>query len=390
MTQTSKVAGIVQINGAPAQRKVRAFGYGETLHQIGGADVTLSKSLGHATSDGITGEYSIDLLGAYEREVFVVAFDDYGAAFTPELVLSVGDRIHPTTPNGHVFECTGAGTLPAEEPAWVVDTETSQTYGTAAMIARPFYRPMVHGPVTPEVVGIDKTELLAVLNAASGLDSSAYTPGTWATLSDAVQAGQAVYDDPAATQGDVDLAVLAINDAITGLASPPPAIGEELGGGFYAGDIEDGGKWYRLVVADIEADVGGLKWMEPRGNWPQATSDTDGLGNTLSMAGDIRFEAGNYCLDYRGGGFDDWYMPARDELRIVYESLGHDRSPPARFEGSGDQAFTSGHYYWSSTQFSPDEARTRRFSFISESRSYKHFTNQRVRPIRRVEFTPEP
>lgn len=151
MTTTSKVSGIVQIDGTPANRKVRAFGYSETVHTIDGGEVTLSKSLGHATSDSTTGEYTIDLLGGYGREVFVVAFDDYGAGFAPELALNVGDRIHPSTPNGHVWEATGAGTLPAEEPAWVVDTETSQTYGTAAMIARPFYRPMVHGPVAPEV-----------------------------------------------------------------------------------------------------------------------------------------------------------------------------------------------------------------------------------------------
>ena len=151
----STVAGVVQIDGTPAQRKVRAFGYGETAHTINGADVTLSRSLGHATSDPQTGEYTIDLLGGYDKEVFVVAFDDYGADFKPDLAVTVGDRVHPTTPNGHVWECTGSGTLPSEEPVWVIDTETAQIYGTASMIARPFYRPMVHGPVTPEVVQQD-------------------------------------------------------------------------------------------------------------------------------------------------------------------------------------------------------------------------------------------
>ncbi|MEC9039585.1 MAG: hypothetical protein VX787_08675 [Pseudomonadota bacterium] len=115
----------------------------------------MSKSLGHATSDPETGEYTIDLLDGYDQRIFVVAFDDYGADFKPDLAVAVGDRVHPTTPNGHVWECTGSGTLPSEEPAWVIDTETDQLYGTASMIARPFYRPMVHGPVTPEVVQQD-------------------------------------------------------------------------------------------------------------------------------------------------------------------------------------------------------------------------------------------
>lgn len=149
--QASKVSGVVQIDGTPAQRTVRAFGYEAQTHAIDGNEVTLSRTLGHATSDPATGEYTIDLLAGYADPIFVVAFDDYGADFTPDMALAVGDRVHPTTPNGYVWECTGAGTLPSEEPTWVVDTETAQLYGTASMIAKPFYRPMVHGPVAPEV-----------------------------------------------------------------------------------------------------------------------------------------------------------------------------------------------------------------------------------------------
>lgn len=152
--QASKISGIVQIDGTPVERTVRAFGYEAQTHAIDGNEVTLSRTLGHATSDPATGEYTIDLLAGYADPVFVVAFDDYGADFTSDMVLAVGDRIHPTTPNGHVWECTGAGTLPSEEPMWLVDTETAQLYGTASMIARPFYRPMVHGPVAPEVTEV--------------------------------------------------------------------------------------------------------------------------------------------------------------------------------------------------------------------------------------------
>lgn len=156
--QSSKVSGVVQIDGTPAQRTVRAFSYDPTPHDIDGANVDLSKSLGHAVSDPETGDYTIDLLAGYDKRIFVVAFDDYGDDFTPDKALSVGDRVHPTTPNGHVWECTGAGTLPSEEPTWIVDTETAQLYGTASMIAKPFYRPMVHGPVTPEVFTVEEPD----------------------------------------------------------------------------------------------------------------------------------------------------------------------------------------------------------------------------------------
>ena len=154
-SQTSRIAGIVQIDGTPAERNVRAFGYNPTAHAIDGNPVSLSKSLGHSTSDPADGSYTIDMLGGYGEKIFVVAFDDYGDAFTAEQALTVGDRIHPTTPNGHVFECIGAGSLPAEEPAWNVDTETAQLYGSASMIAKLFYRPMVQGPILPIAVETD-------------------------------------------------------------------------------------------------------------------------------------------------------------------------------------------------------------------------------------------
>ncbi|KMQ75307.1 discoidin domain-containing protein [Marinobacter subterrani] len=153
--QASKVSGVVQIDGNPAQRTVRAFGYSATSHNIDGQAVDLSRSLGHAYSDPDTGEYTIDLLAGYGYEVFVVAFDDYGLDFAPDLNVAVGDRVHPTTPNGYVWECTSSGTLPTDEPTWIVDTETSQIYGTSSMIAKPFYRPMVHGPVKPVVMVVD-------------------------------------------------------------------------------------------------------------------------------------------------------------------------------------------------------------------------------------------
>lgn len=174
----------------------------------------------------------------------------------------------------------------------------------------------------------------------------------------------------------------------TGSSGLPTVIGEASNGGFYAGDIEDGGKWYKLIVADVEADVYGLKWMDPRGDWPQAASDTDGPSNTLSMASDARFEAGNHCLDYRGGGFDDWYMPARSELQAIYENLGHNKTPPAGFESGGPQAFHASHYYWCSTQYSSNYAWFRRFSDGNVTNTNKNSTLRRVRPVRRLEFTP--
>lgn len=169
----------------------------------------------------------------------------------------------------------------------------------------------------------------------------------------------------------------------TGSAGLPTVIGEAFGGGFYAGDIEDGGQWYKLIVADIEADVGGLPWGGYDIDLQAATSTTNGPANTEAMRGASTYEAGNHCLDYRGGGFDDWYMPARSELQAIYENLGHNKTPPAGFESGGAQAFHASDYYWCSTQYSANYAWYRRFSDGFESNFLKYHTNRRVRPVRR-------
>lgn len=151
----TKVAGVIQIDGTPARRIVRAFTYDSEAMTLLNRDVTAPRPLGETYSDPDTGDYELIIESGYTGRVFVVAFDDYGQEFTADMAVDVGDLVHPTTPNGHVFEATSAGTLPATEPTWVVDTEAGEIYGTASMIAVPFYRPMVHGPVMPEVTIID-------------------------------------------------------------------------------------------------------------------------------------------------------------------------------------------------------------------------------------------
>jgi len=168
----------------------------------------------------------------------------------------------------------------------------------------------------------------------------------------------------------------------------PTVIGEAFAGGFYAGDIEDAGKWYKLIVADVEADVYGLPWGGYGTSLPSA-SITNGPANTEAMRGNSTYEAGNHCLDWRGGGFDDWYMPARSELTVLYQSLGLDRpDSPAEFKSGQPQAFNASDYYWCSTQASSSRAWFRRFS-DGYARNYnKRGTSRRVRPVRRLEFTP--
>lgn len=152
----SKVSGVMQINGSPVARTLKAFSFERLPYAVNNKPITESMSLGQTVSDGVTGEYEIILRDGFPREVFVVAFDDYGEEFEADASVAVNDRIHPTTPNGYVYECTGAGDLPSTEPGpWPTDPEAgSQSIGTASFEVKPFYRPQVHGPITPDSVEV--------------------------------------------------------------------------------------------------------------------------------------------------------------------------------------------------------------------------------------------
>ena len=103
-----------------------------------------------------------------------------------------------------------------------------------------------------------------------------------------------------------------------------PAIGEAYEGGFFAGQINDGGTIYNLVVAPKSSgENSSLQLKTSNTATPGTTSDTDGLSNTSAMisAGAAAHPAANFCNNLSIGGFTDWYIPARWELEVLYYNL---------------------------------------------------------------------
>lgn len=94
---------------------------------------------------------------------------------------------------------------------------------------------------------VDKAALLAALAAAAALEEADYTPESWAVLASADTAGQAVYDDPDATQQQVDDASDAISAAINDLVPVSSACTIEL-----THDIVDADPSY--LPADIDGN----------------------------------------------------------------------------------------------------------------------------------------
>jgi len=95
-------------------------------------------------------------------------------------------------------------------------------------------------------------------------------------------------------------------------SEPPTSIGQAYGGGIIF-ELKDG---HRLVVAT--EDLGELNWDE----------------------------AERQCKSYRGGGFEDWYLPSQDELTQLYDVRD---AVNRSLEVEGGQQMRSAPY-WSSTE----------------------------------------
>lgn len=67
------------------------------------------------------------------------------------------------------------------------------------------------------------------------------------------------------------------------------------------------------------------------------TSTTDGIANTITMAGFSDAAAAKYCNDMVYGGYDDWFLPAKDQLTFLYGN----KAAIGGFSSS---------QYWSSTE----------------------------------------
>lgn len=285
---------------------------------------------GTSNADGII-EMTIE--GNPTSNIYAMAIDDWGRPWEPGMIVAFGDLVRPSVFKGWMYKCTQPGTLPMEEPEWWnALAEIPQPVGTAMLQATRHYQPIAHGPVDL----------------------------TW---------------DEAPPAPDL-----------------PTIIGEPFGGGFYAGDIESDGQWYKLIVADISADITGAnsRWKTTNSSTAGTDHLTDGVANTGAMiaAGIELHPAAAHCIDHRAGGNADWYMPAKDELNVIYQNLGYNRpNCPPDFQSGGPQAFSNANY-WASTQQSAYSGWMQHFSNGSLGSGGKGFTGHRVRPVRRLQFNP--
>jgi hypothetical protein len=107
-----------------------------------------------------------------------------------------------------------------------------------------------------------------------------------------------------------------------------PAIGSAYGGGYFAGQINNNGTIYNLVVSPKASGESLSKAWGPygsSGNYYARTginSLTDGYTNTVSLNNlGASYAAGTFCRGLSIGGYNDWYLPAAYELQTLYYYL---------------------------------------------------------------------
>lgn len=104
-------------------------------------------------------------------------------------------------------------------------------------------------------------------------------------------------------------------------------IGESFGGGVIFHLWKDAeGVEHGLIVNKSYIDMN-KKWSNVTGSiiGASAQSTWDGLSNSLAIVAQSGHteSAAKTCLDYTGGGFTDWYLPAFDEVILLFKNRFH-------------------------------------------------------------------
>ena len=147
-------------------------------------------------------------------------------------------------------------------------------------------------------------------------------------------------------------------------------------GGIYLGIMpgDDGKPDYHLILSGKDGEFKDKSWGGYGTDEPGAKSDNDGWANTMALLdSDTAHPAIDMAEEFVcSNGFYDWYVPARNELRLAYITA--------------KQHFDTDTHYWSSTQSSDDDAWLQYFHGGNQGYGTKEF-EARVRLVRRIQLS---
>lgn len=196
------------------------------------------------------------------------------------------------------------------------------------------------------------------------------------------------------------------------LQSGPTVIGQSYGGGYYAGKINVSGTQYYLIVAPkATGENSSVQWKTSNTSTTGTSSVIDGPTNSSNM-NNASHPAAQFCEGLSIGGYTDWYMPAKNELEVLYYyfkptttanhtssgsnanavspepvSTNYTTSAPAQttitaYQTGNSEAFATT-YYRSSTEYDATGAWSQSFSQGLQSNTLKS-DSYYVRAVRRI------
>jgi hypothetical protein len=176
-------------------------------------------------------------------------------------------------------------------------------------------------------------------------------------------------------------------NTIGGLAAVPTlSIGDSYQGGILAYILVSGEPGYDantphgLIAAPSDQSTG-ANW----GCYQTTISGADGTAigtgnqNTIDIMNgcvESSFIAARICGDLVLNGYDDWYLPSKDELNKLYLNIGQGAPSPNTNVGG-----FANYYYWSSTEHDNYYAKMQFFNGGWQWIDYK-FVSNRVRAVR--------
>lgn len=311
---TSPASGSVGVNTAVLLQS-SAFGV------TGGSDTHASSDWEIWTGPNGTGTRAVSLQGSTSNKT---SYQVAGGNLGPNLTYYARVR----------YTATGAGTS-----AWSNDC----VFTTAGVVAQP----SITSPSNGDTGILDGFTLKATAFAVQG-GTDTQASADWQIWSGPNGTGTKVYEllgsatDKTATT--VPLGKLSVsttyyartrqngtalgasawsNDVMFTTAAQffPTVAGQAFGGGFFAGNIkEPDGATYAIIVAPKAT---GQTSSLPYNANTNAGSRVDGFANTNAYANNTG-SAPAWARTLTIGGYNDWYLPALDELEVIYRNLKPD------------------------------------------------------------------
>lgn len=191
------------------------------------------------------------------------------------------------------------------------------------------------GSVPVDTTNYEEGAAVTVMGNTGSLERTDFYFVTWNTQADGE--GTDYAGGETFTMGTSDVTLYAKWGEVYETGDTGPASGLIF---YDKGDYSDGWRYLEAAPSD-QSD--GIMWYNGTNVETGATATAAGTGeaNTsaiVSAQGDGDYAA-QICDDLELGGFDDWFLPSRDELDLMYMNLAA--------IGLGDFANTR---YWSSTE----------------------------------------